>query len=170
MLTLDKKTMRGIMKSLAVKRFEFCSEADFQTALVEKVREKFPDAEIRVDCPAQLSNTSNARIDIIVNLGGKLFPIELKYKLESQKRDTQSHLDMLNDIDRLENLQIANLDLNTLNFTVTPKTIQNRFAIWLSDNHRFWSEGGTNRIHEHEKYEISWEPYVGEFKFALICF
>jgi hypothetical protein len=169
MSTFNQETLRTIVKSLAEKRPRFCSEADFQFALGWKIQEEFPQAEVRFECPATLPEESKAHIDIVVNLDGKLFPIELKWKLERHKADPINRGMMLHDIDRLEALQMNELDFQDMNFTKTPKEIRNRFAIWLSDNHRFWDETGKNGIHEYGKYaKISWEFYAGEFKFALI--
>jgi hypothetical protein len=69
----------------------------------------------------------------------------------------------------VEALQLKNLKTRGMNFDVTPVKIQKCFAIWLSDNHRYWS-GGENSIHEYNRRKISWEPYGddGEFRFALI--
>ena len=168
MPTLDKETLSKIVKSLAAERPQFCSEADFQFALAWKIQENFPDAEIRLECPANLPDKSNAHIDIVVNLGGELFPIELKWKLERHKADPDNRGMMLGDIDRLEELQMDKLETADMNFAKTPQGIQRCFAIWLSDNHRFWYEKGKNRIHEYGEYKISWEDYAGDFKFALI--
>jgi len=166
--TLDKETMDSIMKELAKERPQFCSEADFQFALGWKIQKRFPNAEIRFECPVTREGES-IKVDIIVNLGGNLFPIELKWKLERHKADPINRGMMFHDIDRLGSLQVKNLELNAMNFAAAPQRILNRFAIWLSDNQRFWSESGTNSIHEYGEYKISWESYVDDFKFALTC-
>ena len=169
MPTLDKKTLCKIMKRLADERPRFCSEADFQFALAWKIQENYPDAEIRFECPAKLPDNPNARtqIDIIVKQGGSLVPIELKYKLKSHGAETDNRKRMLHDIDRLEKLQIDGLELFDMNFADAPKTIKNRFAIWLSDNDRYWKENGKGKV-DHKKYTVSWDSYAGDFMFALI--
>jgi hypothetical protein len=168
MATLDRATLHNIIKSLATERLRFCSEADFQFALGWKIQQAFPHAEIRFECPATLVDESKAKIDIIVNLNGKLFPIELKWKLDRHKADPINRGMMLHDIERLEELQMEYLDSESMHFTKPPVKIQHRFAIWLSDNRRFWDENGKNRIHEYGEYKISWETYNGEFRFALL--
>ena len=169
MATLDRGTMSKIMKDLAKERPQFCSEADFQFALGWKIQKEFPNAEIRFECPASLPDDPKARIDIIINLGGALVPIELKWKLERHKADPINRGMMLHDIDRLGSLQMKNLELSAMNFTAASQGIQNRFAVWLSDNQRFWSEKGANRIHEYGECKVSWESYAGDFKFVLVC-
>ena len=166
MPTLDKKTLCKIMKRLADERPRFCSEADFQFALAWKIQENYPDAEIRFGCPVKMPNERTTRIDTIVKLGNSLFPIELKYKLKVQKRTTQNHPDMLRDIDRLKTLRMEHLQ--DMYFAKIPSTIQNCFAIWLSDNNQFWTEGGKNAIFKHNGQTIIWEHYADDFMFALI--
>ena len=170
-----KETLRKIMKRLADERPRFCSEADFQFALAWKIQESYPNAEIRFECPAKQSDKS-IEIDIVANLGGKLFPMELKRKLERSPSgntggDTVARKQMLEDIEQLKKLQMEQMDMKNMNFTAIPKIITNCFAIWLSDNHRFWTEGGKNSFFDCEEYgipKISWEDYAGEFRFALI--
>ena len=169
MSTLTKEMLSEIMESLAGERPHFCSEADFQFALGWKIQKEFPDAEIRFECPAKLPDYPNARtqIDIVVKLGNNLVPIELKRKLKSQGAETDNGERMLHDIVRLEKLQMTGLELSAMNFADAPQTIQNRFAIWLSDNDRYWKEGSASKI-AHGKYQISWKDYTNDFKFALI--
>jgi hypothetical protein len=156
------------MKVLAKEYPEFCSERNFRDTLCAKIQSEFPKAEIRYERPASLGGRVS-KIDIVVNLGGKLFPIELKWKLERHRAETENRERMLKDIKRLEALQLENLKTKSMNFNAAPVKIQNCFTIWLSDNHRYWS-GGENSIHEYNGRTISWETYGddGEFRFALI--
>ena len=167
MPTLTKEALGEIVKHLAAERPRFCSEADFQFALAWKIQQEFPQAEIRFECPA-VRGSESIKIDIIVNSDGELVPIELKYKLKSQGRDTENRPDMLDDIDRLEVLRLDDLDLTRMNLAATPTNIKNRFVIWLSDNDRFWNENSKNKILDYKEYVISWEAYVDDFQFALI--
>ena len=167
MATLDNATLCNTMKELAREHPRFRSESDFRNALCMKIQNEFPNAEIRFECPASLEG-EDIRIDIIVNLGGALVPIELKWKLKSHQAETENRKRMLGDIDRLARLRLEHL--KDLNFVKKPHTIQNRFVIWLSDNDRFWNEEGKNKILDHKGNEITWEPYGGDgnFRFALI--
>ena len=167
MSTLDKETLHNIMGALAKERPQFCSEADFQFALGWKIQKEFSRAEIRFECPASLPDDPKARIDIIVNLGGALVPIELKWKLKSHGAETDNREKMLRDIDRLASLRQEHL--KDLCLTGTPGTIQNRFVIWLSDNDRYWNEEGANKILDYKGDKIIWESYADDFKFALTC-
>jgi hypothetical protein len=165
MATLDRATLHNIIESLATERLRFCSEADFQFALGWKIQQEFPHAEIRFECPATLVDKS-IKIDIVVNLDGVLFPIELKWKLKSHQAETDNREKMLRDADRLAKVRME--DLKDLHFTGKPETILNRFAIWLTDNDRYWNKEGTNKILDYKGIKISWESYDDEFRFALI--
>ena len=167
MLTLDRETLTEIMKSLVSKRPRFCSEVDFQFTLALKIRETFPNSEIRCGCSASCEEKST-KYDIIVNLEGELFPIALRYMLKDQAHDTEYNRDMQRDICRMELLRIENLDFDGMNFEVPAKIIKNRFVIWLSDNDRFWSNSSVNSMIEHEGRTISWEYYKDNFWFALV--
>ena len=170
MTTLTKETLDTILKSLATERPRFCSEADFQFALGWKIQQEFPQAEIRFECPAKQPDDSTARtyIDIVVKHGDGLVPIELKWKLKAHRADPINRGMMLHDIERLEELQLGGLELSGLNFAGTPKTIEKRFAVWLSDNDRFWNENSKNNILDYNGHTISWESYTDDFKYALI--
>ena len=170
MATLDNTTLRNTMKNLAQEHPRFLSERNFRDVLCEKIQSEFPSAEIRFERSATLRGKTN-KIDIIVNLGGKLFPIELKRKLERHRAETENRERMLKDIKRLEVLKLENLKTKNMKFNVTPVKIQSCFAIWLSDNHRYWSDKGENSIHEYNGRKITWEAYGddGKFRFALTC-
>lgn len=167
MATLDKAMLHNIMEELAGECIRFRSERRFRDSLCEKIKNRFSNAEIRFECPGSLDGES-IKIDIIVNLGGGLVPIELKWKLKTHGAEKENRKRMLGDIDRLENLRLEHLKDSL--FAVAPDTLKNRFAIWLSDNDQYWNEGGDNRILDHKGNEIVWEPYGGEgnFRFALI--
>jgi len=75
---LNKKTMEDILKALAKERPVFHSEADFQFALAEKIKEECKEAKVRLEYPVR--DKENEHIDILVMFGKSGFPIELKYK------------------------------------------------------------------------------------------
>ena len=75
---LTTKTMNHILQELAKERPVFHSEADFQFALAEKIKEDCKDAKIRLEYPVR--REKNEYADILVTFGKSSFPIELKYK------------------------------------------------------------------------------------------
>jgi len=75
---LTTKTLNLILQELAKERPVFHSEADFQSALVEKIQEMYGDAEIHRQYLIQSDKKEYA--DILVTFGKSSFPIELKYK------------------------------------------------------------------------------------------
>lgn len=81
---MNKEVITMIMDNLKGRREAFCSEADFQFELSKEIdnyfREKNEDVKILLEY-YQLSNDKKPmHIDILVKLGKKLYPIELKYK------------------------------------------------------------------------------------------
>ncbi|MEN6338868.1 MAG: hypothetical protein ABFD03_01945 [Clostridiaceae bacterium] len=64
--------------TLRNKREIFHSEADFQFALAWEIQLAYPEAVVHLEyCPKAMPNM---HIDIVVFLGSKSYPIELKYK------------------------------------------------------------------------------------------
>ena len=119
-----KSDIRTILTELAKERKFFLSEADFQFALAWKIHLLYPNADIRLESPQKISISRNlAYVDIWVELDGKAYPIELKYKTRSYKakdangdeikikthsaQDTGRH-GYLKDIERIEHYRAIN--------------------------------------------------------------
>ena len=68
-----------VLKELSGERKLFHSEADFQFALAWKIQQKYTDAKVRLEYCMNL-NKQAMHIDMVVFLGEKIIPIELKYK------------------------------------------------------------------------------------------
>ena len=66
-----------LMEQLAQVRPLFHSEADFQHALAWAVRERYGDAQIRLEVPA--FPRTRDRLDVQVLLDGYAIPVEVKY-------------------------------------------------------------------------------------------
>lgn len=66
-----------IIKELSQERKVFHSEADFQFSLAWKIKEIYPEAKIGLEYRSDL--IPNIHLDILVDLNGKIIPIELKY-------------------------------------------------------------------------------------------
>lgn len=68
----------NIIEALRAKRAVFHSEVDFQFALAWEIQTQCPDAAVRLEYPPPDDPTKY--IDILVQLGNDIYPIELKYK------------------------------------------------------------------------------------------
>ena len=92
---MDKKFLLDCIKEIIDERNKqhiFSSEAEFQFALEWKLKEKLIKKNVQIYLETKpyviglkIDNndkflTANSRIDIILELDGKLYPIELKYK------------------------------------------------------------------------------------------
>ena len=121
---MNSNDIKSIIESLAEERKFFWSEADFQFALAWKIHILYPNADIRLERPQKISISRNlAYVDIWVELDGKAYPIELKYKTRSYKakdangdeikikthsaQDTGRH-GYLKDIERIEHYRAIN--------------------------------------------------------------
>lgn len=83
-----------IMDELMKEGVIFCSEADFQHALALKIKENFRKNEIsgkvRLEYPI---GDGNCHIDIMLFVGDKRYPIELKYKTKMIEEIKASEID-----------------------------------------------------------------------------
>ncbi|MGF7003434.1 hypothetical protein M2149_001835 [Lachnospiraceae bacterium PFB1-21] len=137
-----KETLIKCMKTLAVKRPVFHSEADFQFCLAFELKNTLgDDAKIYCEYPvASLKLEAEKRrphLDILISVGGKKIPIELKYRpkastieydnevfeLKPQGDNTWSRYDFLKDVLRIENYK--NDDASHC---------EEGYAIFLTDN------------------------------------
>ena len=57
----------------------YVSEADFQLNFAMKISREYPQAQVRCEYPV-IEDKKRKHIDIVVELDGKLYPIELKYR------------------------------------------------------------------------------------------
>ncbi|WP_086225258.1 hypothetical protein [Campylobacter devanensis] len=84
--------MTEVIKTLQGKRQIFCSEADFQLEMAWVIKERYPDAKVRLEyVPTFNDKTFNdkMRIDIIVFISNEWIPIELKYKTKNSKKEEE---------------------------------------------------------------------------------
>ncbi len=139
---LDIKTQ---MCELSKKRKVFHSEADFQFALAWQIQKSYPKANIRLEyCPKEFANM---HLDILVELDGKNYPIELKYKtnklsidLDGESYNLKTHAatslvryDVLFDVYRIESLK---RELNEY---------EKGYTIFLTNVKSNWEEPKTSR-------------------------
>lgn len=115
-----------LMQELSTKRLIFHSEADFQFELAWLIKEKHPNAEIRMERPYQGDTNSSCpkkmEVDILVILEDKRIALELKYitkksqlfsndetyNLSSHGAQLQRRYDFYRDVNRLECLKSTN--------------------------------------------------------------
>jgi len=69
-----------ILRSLAVERPIFHSEADMQHSLAWHTRLIHPEAGVRLEIPADFLRQSRTSIDMLVRIGDHIEYVELKYK------------------------------------------------------------------------------------------
>ena len=94
--------MEKIIEKLQGKRQIFCSEADFQLEMAWVIKERYPDAEVRLEYVPKFDDKTfndKMRIDIIVFINNKWILIELKYKTkkgEMRDKKTQEVFNLKN--------------------------------------------------------------------------
>lgn len=156
--------LQQIIAILAKRRKAFWSEADFQFELAQEIKTMFPAAQIRLERPFPNSAGKRNYIDIVVELNGELFPIELKYKTKEatiadcsgESISLQNHsatdfgcYDYLKDISRLEGLK------NKPNF-------KRGFALMLTNDPAYCND--TQRVSAYDDFKI----YSGATKGGLL--
>lgn len=160
-----------ILSRLAEQRPLFHAEADFQHALAWEIQRQLSDADLRLEVPYSREDRRE-HIDIILNLGGEKYAIELKYKtkklwanvrgeefnLRDQHARDIGRYDFIKDIVRLEHRVMSNV------FT-------GAFAAILTNDNNYWSsnaDGSTVdaafRIEENRKLagKLAWSPDASE--------
>lgn len=129
----------SIIDALRAKRVVFHSEADFQFALAWEIQTQYPDATIRLEYPPPDDPTKY--IDILVRLGGDVYPIELKYKtklfrsvvggepyyLKNHGAQDIGKYDFVKDIYRIEA------------FRKHIAGYREGYAIWLTNDPYYWN-------------------------------
>lgn len=113
--------MEKILKELSKDRPIFVSEEDMQLELAWKIKNMYPNAQIRLEYSPNLKKyklDTYTRIDILVIINDKWIPIELKYKkkefktivnneyfyLRNDGAQDQGRYNYLKDIERIEKI------------------------------------------------------------------
>lgn len=146
-----------VLKELSGERKLFHSEADFQFALAWKIQQKYTDAKVRLEYCMNL-NKQAMHIDMVVFLGEKIIPIELKYKtircdeinidgetyiLKNHGAQDMGRYDFVKDIKRIETI-------------IDSSKSDCGYAIMLTNDSLYWKDKKTKkstisddfRIHE----------------------
>jgi len=135
--------IRDLLRSLSIKRPIFHSEADFQFSLAWEIKEKFPEADIRLELP--FGEQKKEYLDILVTLGNQLIPIELKYKTK------KSEIEFNNEKFFLKNHSAYNV--NRFNFLKDVERIERfvevnnspqGYTVILTDDHMYWNQNDKN--------------------------
>lgn len=162
--------IHAVMKSLAVRRPVFHSEADFQFALSWHIHELLPGCEVRLEFKP--FPRESVHLDIWLPTLGTA--IELKYATQtldtecvgerfapkSQSAQDQRRYDFLKDVERLERI-------------VSSSRAKNGLAIMLTNDPLYWKPPQQNwqstadvafRIHDGlpKIGELIWSPSAGE--------
>ena len=141
-----------IIVALSKVRRLFWSEDDFKFAFATQIRLKFGNAaEIRLEKRYKGENGKNSYTDIVVRMGGRNFPIELKYKTaegtyadlnnEAEGLMTHSAVDLgcyayLKDINRLEYLAKTDPDF------------ERGFVIILTNEPLYYMDTGRSSVYD----------------------
>ena len=164
----QKIVCEGVEKLFSVPHI-FGSEADFQFSLAWKMKEIYPDADIRLEY-TPWDYDKKIRIDLVIFINNKMIPIELKYKtrqysgtlgnekiyLKNQSTQDSARYDFIRDIYRLERITKSGI-----------YPIEEAYAIFLTNDPLYWEP--TNRlntldsefrIHAGTKIhgEMNWKP------------
>jgi len=170
-MTAEMLDLESVMQALASERRVFHSEADFQHALAWKIRERNPDAKIRLEVPSGRFD-KRERIDIVVNVCGRKYAIELKYKKRKLKlvlgdEEFSLRADGAHDISRYDFVK----DIVRLERYVASEDGTTGYAILLTNDDLYWKESvrGVNSaaffLHEGRTLEsdgaLTWHERTG---------
>ena len=137
-----------ILNKLKDKRKIFNSESDFQFSLAWEIKEFYKNADIRLEYCYDFRK--NIRIDIVVKLDTKIYPIELKYKtklyrkyfgdewyyLKNHGAQDLGRYDYLKDIQRME------LFSNEIH------NFEKGFTIILTNDNSYWKKNKKGTVDE----------------------
>ena len=156
--------LHTVIEALRVKRSVFHSEADFQFALAWEIQLAYPSAEIRLEYPPACD--PNKRVDILVWLGGKAYPIELKYKskkmtaligdelfcLKNHGAQDLNAYDLIKDICRIES------------FAKQLEGFSCGYVLWLTNDPYYWREPTSDTV-GYAQFSV----HHGATKQGLLC-
>ena len=186
---ITKQGIEEILQTLSKTRKVFWSEADFQHAFAWELQAKYNQAKIYLERRYEPSNEADIvyYIDIWVELDGKCYPIELKYKtaelkispnsaqiglskttkLKAQGAQDTGRYDFLKDIQRIENIKSHENNVFGNGFAII---LTNDFHYYKNPNNKLNTEVKTLdrqfRIHEgclDKTGELQWVNKKGKF-------
>ena len=165
--------INDVIDYIKERRDVFTSEADFQLEIGWAIKEKYPEAEVRMEyCP---EFNGNMHIDIMVFCDKKqIIPIELKYKtkkcnlksdkdefsyqLKNQGAVNNSCYDYLKDIQRIEELRDNFSKQNGSEFE-----FEKGFTVFLTNNESY--KKGAKEACEYREFSLkdNSDKGIGEF-------
>ena len=141
-----------IIVALSKVRRLFWSEDDFKFAFASQIQLKFGNAaEIRLEKRYKGENGKNSYTDIVVRMGGRNFPIELKYKTAEG-----SYADLNNEAVGLMTHSAVDLgcyaylkDINRLEYLAkTDSDFERGFAIILTNEPLYYRDTGRSSVYD----------------------
>lgn len=141
-----------IIVALSKVRRLFWSEDDFKFAFASQIQLKFGNAaEIRLEKRYKGENGKNSYTDIVVRMGGRNFPIELKYKTAEG-----SYVDLNNEAVGLMTHSAVDLgcyaylkDINRLEYLAkTDPDFERGFAIILTNEPLYYRDTGRSSVYD----------------------
>lgn len=148
---MKKLNMTQVIDQLKEKRSVFHSEADFQFALAWQIKKIYQDqVDIHLEVP--LSTDKKDRLDILVKMGNKNIPIELKYFHSeltfneyrlSKQNDTWRSQRVLKDLERAENYAYKNNSSGD----------QEGYALLICNEEKYWTPKKDNLTYYHFRLE-----------------
>ena len=164
-----------VMTALSVQRDIFTSEADFQFALAWKIKQLYPEFDIRLEETLDIGDDKHdfIHVDIIIHKdNSRIIPIELKYctksvsvenldgfVLKDQGAENNRRYDFIKDIQRVESIRNKHREDGAFICG---------YCIFLTNSERYWNRtknwesrmDAQFRIHEDNGHRI----YGGEKK------
>lgn len=141
-----------IIVALSKVRRLFWSEDDFKFAFATQIQLKFGNAaEVRLEKRYKGENGKNSYTDIVVRMGGRNFPIELKYKTAEG-----SYADLNNETVGLMTHSAVDLgcyaylkDINRLEYLAkTDSDFERGFAIILTNEPLYYRDTGRSSVYD----------------------
>lgn len=167
------ETIKNALDNMKGRRF-FVSEADFQHAFAIELRETFKsdDARIYLEFPVRQKD-KNVYIDILIEIAGRLFPIELKYKTKCIDDCYQPYENMPIEIQEiLKNQSAQDLgcyhfwkDINRIETLIAENKVVAGVCIFITNDSYYWkgkcketSQAWAFRVSDglHNKGEYDW--------------
>ena len=119
----------------------FCSEADFQFSLAWRIKELYPEVDVKLEY-RPWDYDKRVRIDIVILKDNRMIPIELKYKtkrydeeykgekieLKNQSAHDSARYDFIRDIKKLEDI-----------IKCDKYRIEEAYAIFLTNDPLYWN-------------------------------
>ncbi len=164
---MRNKIIDIIKSTLNARKTDYLQEFDIQIDLVNQLRKNFTEDKVFIEYPILDKNNTLGYIDIVVELGGCFYPIELKYKTTHkeininhfgniQKYKLKKHsaynincYSFWSDVARMEKLAISNAK------------VQQGIAVFVTNDSRYF-KGPENPSVDYAEFSIKNERLIKE--------